>query len=157
MAQQNRISLTLDEGELAVVNQAIGTLREKLLPKLTILSAADRHEMPKMGDKTVAFVDKAHDFAAENPSLVPPFLDMNEFTVDRASVEKLRALSIQLNEVSDAVNDSMMLSGSEAYQAALMFYNSSKNAARSGVQNAENVYKELSERFPGRPTKAAAK
>jgi hypothetical protein len=32
--------------------------------------------MLKMGEKSLTFVEKAHDFATENPEFVPPFLDM---------------------------------------------------------------------------------
>jgi hypothetical protein len=42
----------------------------------------------------------------------------------------------------------MILSGSEAYSAGLMFYNSTKNAAKSKIQKAESIYNDLSARFP---------
>ncbi|MBI4977795.1 MAG: hypothetical protein HZC28_09945 [Spirochaetes bacterium] len=156
MAQSNRISLTFDPAEQEQIDQAIGTLKQKLLPKLKTLSAEDRSEMLKMGDKTMAFVTKAYDYAAQHPSFVPAFLDMNEFKTDRTAVENLRTMAIQINEIADAVNDSTMLSGSEAYQVALMFYNSTKNAVKSKLPDAEPVYRDLSERFPGRPKNDAA-
>jgi hypothetical protein len=38
---------------------------------------------------------------------------------------------------------------SEAYQAALVFYNSVKMAARRDIPGAKAVYEELKKRFPG--------
>jgi hypothetical protein len=42
-----------------------------------------------------------------------------------------------------------MTAGSEAYQAALIFYNSVKIAASQGIPGAKAVYEELKKRFPG--------
>jgi hypothetical protein len=42
-----------------------------------------------------------------------------------------------------------MVSGSEAYQASLIFYNSAKMAARQDIPGAKAVYDELRKRFPG--------
>lgn len=42
----------------------------------------------------------------------------------------------------------MTLSGSEAYSAGLMFYNSTKNASKSKIQKAETIYDDLAARFP---------
>jgi len=41
-----------------------------------------------------------------------------------------------------------MLVGSEAYMAALMYYNSVKMAAKTGQPNASSIYDDLSKRFP---------
>jgi hypothetical protein len=42
-----------------------------------------------------------------------------------------------------------MTAGSEAYQAALVFYKSVKKAAAQDVPGAKTVYEELKTRFPG--------
>jgi TolA-binding protein len=58
----------------------------------------------------------------------------------------LNNATLQLHEYTD---DTAMTSGSEAYQAALIFYNSVKMAARQDVPGAKAVYEELRKRFPG--------
>lgn len=50
--------------------QAIATIKEKL-PFLVDLSADDRKTLPKMGDKSRAFVSKALEVAAQNPEFLP--------------------------------------------------------------------------------------
>ena len=47
----------------------------------------------------------------------------------------------------------MLLSGSDAYAAALLFYNSVKGAKKSNIAKAGSIYDDLAERFPGRPLK----
>jgi hypothetical protein len=51
-----------------------------------------------------------------------------------------------------------MIAGSEAYQAALMFYKSVKMAAAQDIPGAKAVYEELKTRFPqtGRPKRPEA-
>lgn len=102
-----------------------------------------------MGDKSVAFVQKAHEYARQNAMLVPPFLDMDAMAVDLAAVQQLRELIQSLAPIDDALHDSFALSGSEAYQAALVFYTNIKAAAKSKAPGAAAIYDDLSIRFPG--------
>ena len=154
MSQVNNVSLNLTEAELTEINGAISILKEKLLPKLKTLTTDERVELPKMGDKTVAFVTKACEYCSQNPDLVPPFIDKNEFKIDVEAVESIRSIVNPLRQITDALNDTSLLSGSEAYQAALLFYNSVKSAGKSGIPSAEAIYNDLSARFPGRPSKS---
>jgi hypothetical protein len=43
-----------------------------LLPYVTPLTPSERHTLAKMGEKMLSFVEKSHEFAAQNPNLVPP-------------------------------------------------------------------------------------
>lgn len=154
MAQPNDISLQIPEADQAEIKAAIQVLADKLLPHLTVtLSAEDRQELPKMGEKTVDFVQKSLEFCNHNKELVPPFLDVDEFEIDVKAVTLLRDFLFPLRELMVALEDTMMLSGSEAYQAALIFYATIKTAKKSKIQSAETIYKELSSRFPGSPGK----
>jgi hypothetical protein len=51
----------------------------------------------------------------------------------------------------EIVDDIVLLSGSEAYQAALTFYNYIKFLASRGVPRAKTIYEELQKQFPCRP------
>jgi hypothetical protein len=51
-------------------------------------------------------------------------------------------------QITEFLSDTMAFSGSEAYSAALMFYNSTKNAMKSKIPKAETIYNDLSARFP---------
>jgi hypothetical protein len=45
-------------------------------PFVIALTPQERQSTLKMGDKNRAFVEKARDYARDNPNLVPSFLDM---------------------------------------------------------------------------------
>jgi len=65
MAQSDTI--VLDETELKVIRDAVGVLVAKLLPKLKIRSVQDQKELPRMGDKSVSFAQKALEYGQLHP------------------------------------------------------------------------------------------
>jgi len=150
MSQPNAISVVIPESDLTEIRAAIATLTAKLMPHLKSLSVQDRSELPKMGDKTVHFVQKALEYSQRNTELVPAYLDLAALAVDIQAVQSLRGLAQGISPLLDALNDTMMLSGSEAYQGALLFYNHVKTAAKAKAPNAGSIYDDLSTRFPGR-------
>jgi hypothetical protein len=120
-----------------------------LTPYIVALTPAERHELPKMGEKTISFVEKAYDFAQQNPNLVPPYLDMAAFGVDFGDAHGLWTLVNSIRRLEENAGDTEMTAGSEAYQAALVFYKSVKMAAAQDIPGAKAVYEELRTRFPG--------
>jgi hypothetical protein len=157
MSQQDNISLNITDEDMTEINNAIKTLKTKLLPHLKTITNAERIEIPKMGDKTVAFVSKALDYCITNKEFVPPYLDVEAFKIDVRAVEILRSMKTPISQILEAIDDSDLLSGSEAYIAALLFYNSVKVASKSKITNAETIYNDLSVRFQGRPSKTDEK
>lgn len=149
MAQPNKVSFNLTDDEKKKFKNAIEVLKE-LLPKLETLSPDERRELPKMGEKTVSFVLRALEYCSQNPEFVPQYLDVNEFKKDVDLVVELRALEQPLRQLVDAIEDSMMLSGSEAYQGGLLYYSSVRTAMKMKVPQSETIYDDLSSRFPGR-------
>lgn len=153
MSQKNQISFSIPESDLAEINAALATLETKLLPHLVKLTPDERQELLKMGDKSYAFVDKTLEYCQKNPDLVPPFIDVNELAVDVAAIRTIRAIYQPMSQMTNALGDTMSLSGSESLSACLMFYSTVKNATRSSNQKAETIYNDLSNRFPGRGRK----
>ncbi|MDR1348507.1 MAG: hypothetical protein LBJ63_08815 [Prevotellaceae bacterium] len=151
---ENKHAKFIPAGVLSQVQDLVNQANALLLPYVTPLTSAERHTLPKMGEKTIGFVEKAHEFAVQNPNLCPPYLDMAEFDTDYADARNLFVLNNTTKQLNEAVDDTSMLAGSEAYQAALVFYNSVKVAARQDVTGAKAVYEELKKRFPGAKRKA---
>jgi hypothetical protein len=148
MPQENLFELNISAADLQSVQAAVQTLTTVLTPHLISLSADGRRELPKMGDKSLAFVRKAREYAVNNSDLVPRFLDLQMFEADLRGVETLSNLLRTLQPLVANLEDSLALTGSEAYQAALVFYRSVKSAAQSGQPNAKTIADDLSARFP---------
>jgi hypothetical protein len=135
---------------LAEVQQKISEAAAALAPHIINLTPDERHALPKMGDKSQAFVGKAHELAGQNPTLYPGYLNPADFSVDFTDATRLLLLNNALQQLQQGVDDTAMLAGAEAYQAALAFYSTAKEAAGRGTPGAKAVYEELKERFPSR-------
>jgi hypothetical protein len=147
--KQNNHSQAIPEAVLQEAQTKLDEVNALLSPYETALTPDERRSTLVMGDKSLGFVEKAFEFAQQNPTLVPPFLDMAAFAIDKSDAVKLRTLRNTSQQVTQGIADTEMLAGSEAFQAALVFYNSVKLAASQDVYGAKAVYEELQKRFPG--------
>jgi len=152
---ENKVSVTISEAASTAITAAIATINQNL-PILINLTPDERQALPKMGDKTVAFVNKSFDYANLNPRVVPTFLDMAEFGKDVNAVNALRKVLIPLTQLFEKLDDTTLEAGSEALTAALIFYNAVKGAARAGEPGMKTVYDDLKVRFPAHPKTTTA-
>ncbi|WP_075187544.1 hypothetical protein [Teredinibacter haidensis] len=150
MVQKNRLDVKISEADLADINAAIATLNDKLAPHLISLSSEERMALPKMGDRTKAFVEKARVYAGQYPNFLPNFVSLDAFDNDLATIGVLGNVLRGIQPLTSNLEDSHLLAGSEAYQAALIYYRSIKMASESGIPNASAIYKDLSRRFDNR-------
>jgi hypothetical protein len=150
MPQKNDIAINFTTTEVNDTLAAINAVKARLMPRLK--SVADIRELPKLGPKNVSFVQKSLEYAKQYPDLIPTYLKVEDYSIDLSDFNYLRLLEECVQPLLDAITDSKTLSGSEAYQAALMFYRNVKNAAVDNVLNSKSVYADLSERFPGAPS-----
>lgn len=110
----NRISFLLNDEEKTDINQAVEILVNIQEPKLKTLTLDERKVLPKMGDRTVAFVEKALEYGQEYPQYIPAFIDVPEAKLDFDTVKTLRVYFTQLERITNELDDSMTLAGSEA-------------------------------------------
>lgn len=150
MAYQN-ISAQIDEKSKQEIIQLIQQIESKL-PFLINLTPEERQSLPKMGDKTVAFVQKAIELAQQNPNLVPPYISLDELKKDFELSNKLKDILNAVARLFEKVSDTYIAVGSEAYTAALSFYNSAKAAAKMNVPGTDVIVNELAERFEKKST-----
>jgi len=146
----------------AIPSQVVEEARIKLIevldmlqPYVVNLKPEERHAMLKLGDKSLAFGEKAFDYAKTNPVFVPPYLDMNMFENDMKDAVGLRVLLVTAQQLTMAIDDTTMVAGSETYNASLIFYHAVKQAEKQNIPGAKAIYNELRERYPGRSAKKA--
>jgi hypothetical protein len=72
---------------------------------------------------------------------------------DVNAVNTLSSILKQLEQVTESIDDTMMLAGSEAYIASLSYYNSVKQGTKMNVPNAKIIYEDLKTRFPQKSAK----
>ncbi|MEH2275535.1 MAG: hypothetical protein V7K40_12300 [Nostoc sp.] len=148
------ISATLAQTERDAVLQAISTIKEKL-PFLVDLSSDDRKTLPKMGDKSRAFVSKALEVAAQNPEFLPRSFDLDEMRKDVQLFEALYPVLLSLTQLQELVDDTSLAVGSEAYAAALQVYNYAKASGQGAGLDA--VVAKMGQRFARKAVKVEYK
>ncbi len=152
----NEFHQTIPAKVLTDVQQHLDAIKAALAPYLLSLTPDERRTMLRMADKTVAFVQKTSDYAATNPAFVPGFVDLAELRQDLAGVTALTPLRQQFEQLATDTDSTVMTAGGEAYANSLTIYNNIKFMAHNKQPGAQTAYDDLSQRFPGRPTKAAA-
>lgn len=148
MSITNRVSIVINEAALTKILDANKIIRENL-PQLISLSPDERHALPKMGNKTVAFVNKALEYGKQNPKVLPAFLNMEEFAKDVEAVNKLFLVIAPIAKLNEELDDTILLAGSEAYAAALVVYKALKAANDAGETGLKNICDDLAARFTG--------
>jgi len=154
--QENRVSIKISQTDLQSLLDAVKTINTILSPYLVALTPDDRRTLPKMSDGTLPFVQKALEYAKSNKQFVPSFVDVGELQIDVDATAALLQVQHPLDQITESLDHTVMLCGSEAYVAALAFYNSIKQAAKMKVPGAESIFKDLSLRFNGKVKKSAA-
>ncbi|MCC5621915.1 hypothetical protein [Nostoc sp. CHAB 5715] len=140
----NKVSAKLSSADREAVMQAITTIREKL-PFLIDLTTEERKALPKLGDKSRAFVSKALEIGTQNPDFLPRSFDLNDMRQDIELFEALYPILLSLTQLQELVDDTSVAVGSEAYAAGLMIYNYAKASGKgSGL---ESMVDDLGRRF----------
>lgn len=150
----NRVSASLSDADRQAVLAAVQTIRQKL-PFLVDLSPEERHKLPKMGDKSRAFVGQALTVATQNEDVLPRSFDVEEFKRDVELLDALQPVAAALAQLYELVDDTLLEVSSEAYASALAVY----GYARAGGKGSalDGLLEGMAQRFARktRPAKEA--
>ena len=150
--QENKISATLSDADKQAVLSAIQTIRQKL-PFLIDLTPEERHALPKMGDKSRAFVEQALNVAEQNEDILPRSFDVAEMRKDVELITALAPILAAIAQLQELLDDSFLEVGSEAYTAALLVYQYARSAGKGAAL--DSSLDALSQRFARKSAKAA--
>jgi hypothetical protein len=145
----NRISTTLSTNDQADVLAAIKTIRDKL-PFLLDLTPEERRSLPRMGDKSRAFVAQALTVAEQNADILPRSFDTAEMRKDVELAQALEPILAALAQLYELVEDTYLEVGSEAYVAALAVYQYAKAGGKGAAL--DNLLDALGQRFARKST-----
>lgn len=147
MSTKNVVSIKIPKEKVDEVLTHLNSIQAILGEYLIALTPQQRQAIPKVSDKTIPFVDKALEYSKTNPEFVPPFLNVTEFEVDKQAMTDLKEMFNPIALLYTNLNDTILLTGSEAYQASLTYYNSVQQAAKINIPNAKVIADDLGKRF----------
>ncbi|MBM7418805.1 MULTISPECIES: hypothetical protein [Chryseobacterium] len=154
---KNQISVDIPENVLTQISTKFQEIKDLLTPYMGIMTVDERKSLPKMSDKSVAFVNKVVEYTVANPKFIPPMMDAEECKKDYKANQSLLPLYASSQQIGEIMKDTLMLCGHEAYVQALYYYGSVKLAARAGDAEAKTIAEDLSKRFPRGKTSAENK
>lgn len=149
---QNRINATMSEADREAVLEVFTTIQTKL-PFLVSLTPEERRELPKMGDRSVAFVRKSEEMAQEGAAYLPGAFNAAEFKKDLALYDALLPIYQKAVKLHEMIEDTMMLLGSDLFVAALDHYAAAKRHGSTG--GLDELMTVLGQRFTRRSTPPA--
>jgi len=121
-----------------------------LMPDLIQLNEKAKSRLAKLSRKRWEFVLHTHLYAEQNPELLPAYMDINHYQRTLQAIETLNRIQAALLPICNMVKDTLMQVRSEAYQAALLFYRSVKDALLFNIPHAEEACNDLAYHFKRR-------
>ncbi len=127
----------LIKGELSAeqqqtIIQALLNIQAKM-PFMVDLTMEERRSLPKMGDKSRAFVDQGLVLAMQNQDILPRNFDVAEYQRDVLLVRQLEPIVLAMRQLMKKLEDTYVAAGSDAYTMTLLVYQAAKLAGKGGA------------------------
>lgn len=144
----NRVSAELPKSVSEDVLKKLEEIKKIMEPYMVSMTKEERGSLPKMKDKSIAFVSKALSYSQTNPKYVPnDLMNVSDMARDFSLNQSLQPIVALVQQLDESLMDTSMLSGHEAYAEALLYYKSVKMYAQAGDSAAKVIYDDLSVRF----------
>src|SRR6476620_7125363 len=141
----NRVSAILNDADKTAVLEALAQVKEKM-PFLVNLTGIERKRTRKMGAKSVEYVNLNLQGSKTFASLIPPSVDVAEFTKDVNLVNQLLAVRMEVEKLLEGIDDTMVAAGSDAMQYADLVYAYLKRGSKSNA-GVKSVTANIAKRF----------
>jgi hypothetical protein len=147
---QNLVSLPNFIPSLPEVDAALTQLEAAFASFIT-LDPEVRQSIRKMGDQSEPFCRQTLTLLLQNPSVVPPSLDVSEMQSDLANVDALRPRLMRLTKLVRLAEDTEMALGSDVMVASTIGYRYLGMAGKD--EGLEDLLKQVSTRWQRKRSK----
>jgi len=149
----NLIRGELPSDQQTVLLQAITDIQSKL-PFLLDLTTADRRSLPKLGDKSRAFIDHGLVLANQNTGILPRNFDLDQYNKEVTLVRQLEPIVLAMRQLMKRLEDTFMAVGSDAYSQTLVVYQVAKLADKNGLldEHLDSLAQRFARKSPGQDT-----
>lgn len=133
---------------------SLADIRAKM-PFIMEMASKTKRALPKMGDKSRAFVHKAMEVATQHSDYLPRSFDLEEMRRDVALFEDVYPIAMELSQLQAEMDDTLVAVGSDAYSAALQVYRHVK--AHGEGSGLDALVDDMGQRFgrKGKPAEMA--
>jgi hypothetical protein len=124
------------------IKQNIAAVRN-MIPNNVTLKPSERRSMFKLNSKRHEFVEKAVQYMRKNPATVPTFIDVTICNNYVHLYQQYAELLEELDQVKTKLEDAKLVIGNEIMKQTRAYFQNSKNAAESGNEQLDKIYREL--------------
>jgi hypothetical protein len=154
MGQQNLVTGTLSDANKAAIIADINSIRTKM-PFLVNLSEGERKSLPKMGDNSRAYVQKGHEFAAQNTDKLGADFGMTDYTADYNLDAQLQEVETAFDQLREDFDDTVMALRSDLMVRSNFAYALMKVLGKSSGAF-DDMRKDMGQRFKAQGAKKAS-
>ena len=137
----------LSADKTQAINDALATLEQELGEITVNLSPDERRRYGSISEQNKLLVNKVNDFAINEPLLLSPDVNWEEFKKDYASRAMIEALVARFQKLMDGLENAKTLYDYDNYHAALDDYSYVSYKARTATPGYGNKLKELKQFF----------
>ena len=143
----NKINFSIPDEVVVDVISKIADAINQLKPYLIALTPTERHDLPKMSDGSLPFVQKCLDYCQLHPEFAPTYVNFGSLVKDMEIYQQIVPIYRLVLPLENKLNDTAMEAGAESYITSLSYYNSVKLAAKADIPGAKAIYEDLKKRF----------
>ena len=149
----NQINGLIPQADLDKALDLLKQARAVLDLHLHPLTPQERKTLYKLGDKNLGFMQKILTYATNTAAFVPAFISLEEVKQDVAVAAALAPLEQFAAQLALDLNSTKMLAGSEGMDGTSPIYQNIKFLAEQKQPAAQGAYDDLSQQYPGRPSR----
>lgn len=150
MSLSNLISVTFTTDELKQLDAHLLAIETLLQQKGVALTAEQRQEYGRMGNRTENWSQKTQSYMISQPKFTPSFVDAAETERDFAARKALMPRASRVKSIMNQFDDTLLVLGSDIYDSCVAYYRNVKLLAQQNVPGAKAVYDDLSDQFATR-------
>lgn len=149
LKMQKNADIKISAADDTAIKAAIVVIQTKLTPYLMALTDKERRGGFRMGDKSIAFVEKGGSYGNQFAAEMPASIKLADLATDVTAVSLLNSYAKPLTTLLRGVEDTVLIAGTDAMEASVHVYSAIKLASVNGVPGAQAAYNDMKERFPG--------
>jgi len=149
---KRRYDQVFPEDEQAATAADLTSIENRLMPRLSHVEAVDKKRMTRLGTGSFGWVNLCFGYGSRNPQFKQGFLDMAAWERDLDAIAYLTPLKQRVDKLAAALQDTLILLGFQAYEAARMFHAALKSAVASRQPGAAAIYADLARHYDNRAT-----
>ena len=148
----NLISAVLSPEDIIEINGLLDSLEAKFNFNIGI-SPDQLADVPKLADGRLPFVQDGLILGKQEPRIVPPFTDLNEYDKDLTLFSVLGPFETRILKLGKILTAARYAAGSDAFRTARQIYSSAQKAAAEGVPGMQAIVDQLKPLFEGQGVK----